>query len=450
MKFQSTRGDIAETFLEAFNKGLAGDGGLYIPTELPNLTDRFDSLAKLSYPELVAEFMSYFDNEISKEDWKKLAAKSYEAFASKDVVSLVELTTDLHVLELFHGPTLAFKDFALQIVGNLYEYEVRVHGKRYTIVGATSGDTGSAAIHSVLNKENIDIFIMYPKGKIAPLQELQITTTVAHNVFPISIEGTFDDAQAIVKKLFADTEFSQRINLAAVNSINIARILAQSAYYLYAFLKLRSTTKLPIKFVVPTGNFGNILSGWLLTKMGMDASFVAATNENDVLHKLFTTGMYQKQSAQSTHAPSMDIQQASNFERLIYYMFEGDTERVVRTMKEFNEKGNVAFDTNLFPKNITTATTSNENIIEVIKSFFTQYNYILDPHTACAAPHVTPGYCNVILATASPAKFPDTIENAIKVHPTDPRLESVKDLPQQKVELPADIEKVKKYILETI
>ncbi len=448
MKFKSTRGVSVDSFLDAFNAGLASDGGLFVPEFFPSIKDKLEYYKTLTYPALVAEFMSLFDDEISKEEWVEVVNKAYSDFAVPDKVALKDISSDLSILELFHGPTLAFKDFALQVVGQLYSRECTKRGKRYTILGATSGDTGSAAIYGVLGNTAINIFIMYPDGKIAPQQELQITTTGASNVFPIAIDGTFDDAQTIVKQVFPDKSLADEVHLAAVNSINIARILAQSVYYLFTYLKIDTNKR--IQFSVPTGNFGNVLSGWILNNMGLDCSFVLATNENDVLHHVWQTGEYLKRDSKVTYAPSMDIQQASNFERLLYYMYGGDTDKVKGVLEEFKNNGRVAIDRELLPSSIRSVSTSDAEIEKVISDFYTKYNYILDPHTACAYKGISSEYYNVIVATASPAKFPEIIEKTTGVAPTDRRLDALKDKRRVFKSLPADLELVKKYIIQNI
>jgi len=451
MKFKSTRGEISNSFLQAFNTGLASDGGLFVPEQYPNIQDKLNHFSTLSYPELVSEFFSLFDDEISKEEWLKLATSAYTNFDSEDKISLVNISPEIHILELFHGPTLAFKDFALQFVGKLYERETKLNNKKYTILGATSGDTGSAAIYGVLDNLNINIFILYPDGNISPMQELQITTTESRHVFPISIEGSFDDAQSIVKDLFSDKEFRDKINLRAVNSINIARILAQSVYYLFTYLKLtKEGSAKPIRFIVPTGNFGNILSGWILAKMGLDFSFVLSTNENDVLHTLWETGIYEKKSAKVTSAPSMDIQQASNFERILYYMYDEDPTKVKEILKELKDRSRVTIDYSKIPKNISSTRTNNAEINDCIKSFYSKYNYVLDPHTACATKGINNKYTNIILATAAPAKFPEIINECINITPTHPRLEILKSKSRIREKLPADKNAIKSYILSRV
>lgn len=459
MNFVSTRGAKVDSFLSAFNKGLADDGGLFLPESFPNLTDRLDTLSKLTYPELVADFMYLFAPEINREEWSSLTKKSYFDFSVADVINLHTLRENLYILELFHGPTRAFKDFALQLVGSLYERESKKNNSTYTIVGATSGDTGSAAIYGVIQNPSVKIFIMYPDGKIAHEQELQITTTGSSNVFPIAIEGTFDDAQRIVKELFSDAEFSKQIHIAAVNSINIARILAQSVYYLYTYLKLRkSDQSSKIRFIVPTGNFGNILSGWILNKMGIECDFMFATNENNVLDVLWKKGIYAKKGAVSTYAPSMDIQQASNFERMLYFMYGENPEKVKQILVKFNSDSSVPIDISLIPKNITSYSVSDSEIEQSIKNCFTEYAYVLDPHTACAYAGISSGsvnteyleYIDVILATASPAKFPEIVEKCTGMKSIDPAIEKLKERKKVYVKKEARTEAIKGYIEECL
>jgi threonine synthase len=466
MKFKSTRGAEAPSFSEAFNQGLAPDGGLFVPELFPNISERLDFYSTLTYAELAAEFMFIFAEEINKDEWQKLTEQSYSSFSESapDKIFLKEIlnpsdTVDISVLELFHGPTLAFKDFALQLVGKLYERECLKSKKVYTILGATSGDTGSAAIYGVLGNPSINIFIMYPEGKIAPEQELQITTTGSANVFSISIAGTFDDAQAIVKDAFSDRVFAEKVGLAAVNSINIARILAQSIYYLFAYLKVKkkadeslnaNSDKKRMRFIVPTGNFGNVLSGWFLNNMGLDCDFVLATNENDVLHSLWNTGEYKKKPAKETYAPSMDIQQASNFERLLYYMYDEDAEKVFKILSELKEKGIVHIDMSRAPKSISSISTNDSEIEDAIRIFYTQHGYILDPHTACAYKGIDPASRNIIVSTASPAKFPKVIEKCTGIIPKDEVLERLRTREKVFVSMGVDAEKIKEYILRTL
>jgi threonine synthase len=350
---------------------------------------------------------------------------SYSTFSHPQIAPIVELSDNCKVLELFHGPTLAFKDFALQLLGNLYEHQISRTGKNLTILGATSGDTGAAAISGLIGKSGVTVFILYPNGKVSPLQERQMTCTGASNVFPLAIEGTFDDAQRTVKELFSDLPFREQVGLSAVNSINLARILAQSVYYLYAWLRLGRSEREYTTFVVPTGNFGNVFAGWLLTKMGIAIrGFRVATNQNDVLHRLFDSGEYSLGEVSPSLAPSMDIQVASNFERLLFFILDGDFGRVREVMNSFREDGRYCFK-NFAVDGFSSSSATDPEIPEIIRSVNREYGYLVDPHTACGFKDLPPDENHLVLATAHPAKFPDVYENAGMEKPTSPILQEL-------------------------
>src|SRR5690606_9323992 len=353
---------------------------------------------------------------------------------------------DLYVLELFHGPTLAFKDFALQLLGNLYEHQCRVRQQSINVLGATSGDTGAAAIHGLLGKPGTAIFILYPNGRVAPLQERQMACTGASNVHAIAIEGSFDDAQSALKEIFGDQAFRTRHRLSAVNSINLARILAQCVYYLSAWLRLPAAQRDRVEFVVPTGNFGNVLAGWLLQKMGVPIlGFRVATNQNDILYRLFTTGEYRLDRVAPSLAPSMDIQVASNFERFLYYSVGRNPERVREVMQAFRETGVYRFDA--FDRDTFSASRCTDaEIPGIIRRVYDAHGYVIDPHTACGFASHQKDRVNVVLATASPAKFPDTIRQAIGVEPTHPFLETLKSRPIVKHPMPATPGAIRDFI----
>lgn len=447
MRYRSTRGSAPETgFFEAVANGLAPDGGLYLPVRLPALPADWMSWQGLPYPEVCYRFFSLFATDIDPARLRQRIEAAYLDFDSPLTAPLVRLGDRLHVLELFHGPTLAFKDFALQLLGQLYEEQIRQTGRPITVLGATSGDTGAAAIHGLLRVEGVQIHILYPDGRISPLQERQMTCTGADNVFPLAIQGSFDDAQKALKECFADADFRTAVGLSAVNSINLARILAQSVYYLHAWLQLPESERDEVEFVVPTGNFGNVLAGWMVARMGIpNVRFQVATNQNDILFRLFQTGIYQLGPVRPSLAPSMDIQVASNFERFIDYLYEGDTDRVRRTMEAFGTSGYVDFgDFNRF--GIRASRTSDEEIPAVVRSVYQDYGYILDPHTACGFREVRPEGTRIVLGTAHPAKFPDTIESAVGIHPTHPRLEVLKSKPITKYPINPTPEAIKDFI----
>lgn len=447
MRYVSTRGECPpHGFSEAVSVGLAPDGGLFLPEELPDLSGEWGELAGLPYAELCFRFLRRFATDIPAETLRGLVERSYRRFPDAGRPPLVKLDERTYMLELFHGPTLAFKDFALQLLGNLYEHLCSLSGERIHVLGATSGDTGAAAIHGLLGKANTAVFILYPEGRVSPLQERQMACTGAANVHALAITGTFDDAQAALKEVFGDAAFRRRYHLSAVNSINLARILAQSVYYLDAWLRLPPAVRETAEFAVPTGNFGNILAGWMLRQMGIPiARFRVATNRNDILFRLFTTGEYRVGEVYPSLAPSMDIQVASNFERYLYYAEGGDATRVRQTMASLRRTGSHRLEC-LDREAFRASRTPDEAIPGIIRSVHERYGYIVDPHTACGFQDLPDDRPSVLLATASPAKFPDTIRESLGIEPTDPTLEQLKSLPIVKVSLPADPEAIKAFI----
>jgi threonine synthase len=371
---------------------------------------------------------------------------SYTKFEDPAIAPLKPLGKNLYVLELWHGPTLAFKDFALQLLGNLYAHQCRVRRETINALGATSGDTGAAAIHGLLGKPGTAIFILYPDGRVSPLQERQMTCTGADNVFAIAIDGTFDDAQNALKEIFGDQDFRTRHRLSAVNSINLARVLAQCVYYLSAWLRLPAAERSNVEFVVPTGNFGNVLAGWLLQKMGVPIrGFRVATNQNDILYRMFTTGEYRIGAVQPSLAPSMDIQVASNFERFIYFAVGRDPAKVREVMQTFKATGAYTF-ANFNRDSFSATRCTDAEIPGIIARVHREHGYVCDPHTACAFKELNPDRLNVVLSTASPAKFPDTIRAAIGVEPTHPSLEALKSRPVVKHRLKGDAAAIRAFI----
>jgi threonine synthase len=449
MRFLSTRGQTPPVgFSEAVALGLAPDGGLFLPESLPDLSPDLPRLAKLGYADLGVAFLGHFATDIPAGELRSIVEGSIARFAHPDIAPLRTLGPKLRVLELFHGPTLAFKDFALQLLGLLYARQCRVRNESINAFGATSGDTGAAAIHGLLGQPGTAIFILYPDGRIAPLQERQMACTGASNVHALAVDGTFDDAQAALKEIFRDQEFRSRHRLSAVNSINLARILAQSVYYLHAWLGLSAADREEAEFVVPTGNFGNVLAGWLLRLMGVPIrGFKVATNQNDILYRLFTTGDYRLGPVNPSLAPSMDIQVASNFERFLYYQVGGDPARVRKILGDFQANGGHRFER--FDAGCFSASRCTDSQIPgIIARVYRETGYVVDPHTACGFQEIDPNRLSIVLATASPAKFPDTIRKAIDLEPTDPSLEALKTRPIVKHRLPAKAEAIKAYLAE--
>ncbi len=429
---------------------MAPDGGLYIPESLPDISSLIRE-GPLPYPELAARFFRIFDDDHSPGEIDALMARSYSTFPDvENAAPLVQIADNTFVLELFHGPTLAFKDFGLQLVGNLFEDQISRTGMPVNVLGATSGDTGSAAINGLSHKENARVFILYPQGRISELQERQMTCTGARNIFPIAIDGSFDDAQNIVKELFGDLEFKARANLSAVNSINLVRILAQCVYYIHAFNQLPENKREPLHFVVPTGNFGNVLAGWLTARMALPVeSFVVATNQNDLLYRLFTGGRYQPGRLSHSLAPSMDIQVASNFERFLHYHLGGNGNQTSRLMARV-KSGDPVEVPDLQPGKFTATRTTDNGILRNIRAARDNFGYLPDPHTACGFEDINPAVPTVILATAHPAKFPETIRKAVDEQSIHPALEALKARQPVTTNLPATCGAVRDYLEENI
>ena len=434
MKYVSTRGQIDPVpFQEAVLMGLARDGGLLLPEHFPDVRDRLDAWRALPYEQLAFEIMSRYIGDIPADDLRNIIRKSYERFRPVPAggavlgqgpqIVPVRSVGPVCLLELFHGPTYAFKDVALQFLGNLFEYVLGRRNSEMNIVVATSGDTGSAAIHGVRGRNNIRIFVLHPAGRVSPVQELQMTSVLDDNVFNIALEGTFDDAQSIVKALFRNLPFKDARHLGAVNSINWARILAQIVYYFYAaFRVMDATGSQKVSFSVPTGNFGDIFAGYAAAMMGLPIDkLILATNENDILSRFFSTGDYARGTVVPTLSPSMDIQIASNFERWLYLHAGNDAAQVRAWMETFARDGSIHVSPRtegerLDPWLVAGRADTNQTN-ETIRAFWTGHGYTLDPHSAVGVsvalrkpnPANTPLIC---LCTASPAKFPDAVVGA--------------------------------------
>ena len=447
MKFQSTRGDSEPVgFSEAFAQGLAPDGGLYVPEYLPQMPSDWIIEEELPYAALAWDFLSFFDDDHDAEELIALVDESYGSFSETMTAPLTQLSPDVYLLELFHGPTLAFKDFGLQLVGNLFEHQIQHTGESINVLGATSGDTGSAAIHGLANKKGANVFILYPKGRISALQERQMTCTGAKNIFPMPVEGTFDDCQRIVKELMGDLKFKTDLRLSAVNSINLARVLAQSIYYVHAFMQLPHENRDDVDFIVPTGNFGNVFAGWLAHKMGLPVQkFVVATNQNDILYRLFNSGVYEPGDVSPSFAPSMDIQVASNFERFLFYHCEQDGKETAKLMKKI-AKGDSLEIPNFDPGVFSATRSEDSDILANIQRIKEEYDYVVDPHTACGFQQIDPDKTSVVLATAHPAKFPDVIKKATGEIAKDDSLEALKKKRQKRYPVEVTPEAVRTFI----
>lgn len=449
MRYISTRGGDSATFTEAVIKGIADDGGLFVPDSMPDISSRMQQWRGLSYTELACDFLSIFTPDIPIDELRSCVERAYSTFPDAgNPATLVKLSKNLHVLELFHGPTLAFKDFALQLLGQLYGRYTRSSGRQINILGATSGDTGSAAIHGMLQQQGSHSFILYPEGGIAELQERQIACTGSPFVHPFAIQGSFDEAQSIVKQIFGDRTFAAEHSLTAVNSINIARILAQCIYYLDTVLKLGADSDQPLEFVVPTGNFGNILAGWMLSHMGIEGlRFCVATNANSAVSYFFRSGVYMPGAVVPTPAPSMDIQRASNLERWLWWHLNCDNDRICKLMA--NLQLNNRFELNEIPSFrdiIRPIPCSNQKIKMWIERTWRDYHYMIDPHTACAFEGVRMYNRTVVVATAHPAKFPEIITSQTGQSPKHESLETLKNRKVEKLVMPANTRAIKAEI----
>jgi threonine synthase len=431
MQYISTRGGISPIpFTEAVMMGLAEDGGLLLPRTIPRIgSDTFASWQTLSYPELAFEVMSRFIDDIPNNELRELINRSYATFDHPEITPLIHQGS-LHILELFHGPTFAFKDVALQFLGNLFEYLLKKNDAVMNIIGATSGDTGSAAIYGVRGKEKINIFILHPHKRVSQVQEQQMTTVTDANVFNIAIRGTFDDGQAIVKAIFNDIAFKKQFNLGAINSINWARVLAQVVYYIHSCLHInRHEHDKAVDFAVPTGNFGDIFAGYIAKRMlpeGTIHKLLLATNTNDILSRFVTHGDYSLGEVVATSSPSMDIQAASNFERYLYYLLDENPVRTKDAMTLFAETGklDLASSCDQIRRDFVATVASEQEVLDTIQRFYKEHGYILDPHTAvgvhAALIHQQEGIPVICLSTAHPAKFGETVTKAIGIAPEMP------------------------------
>ncbi len=431
MDFISTRGSApALDFAGATLAGLASDGGLYLPREWPRFSEsEIAAMAGLPYAELAARVMMPFvEGSLTYERLLELTRAAYGSFDHKAVTPLVQLDERQWLLELFHGPTLAFKDVALQLLGLLFEEFLGRTNENLTIVGATSGDTGSAAIDAVAGRENITIFMLHPRGRVSDVQRRQMTTNLASNVHNIAIEGSFDDAQAMVKRMFADTAMTSRFAIGAVNSINWARLMAQVVYYFAAALQLGAPHR-KVAFSVPTGNFGDVFAGYVAERLGLPVErLVVATNVNDILHRALTSGDYSTGSVTPTAAPSMDIQVSSNFERLLFDLGGRDGKTLASQMAGF-EATNAMQLTNAQAQGaaalFTSARADGDAMSSAMRWAWENCGELIDPHTACGlhaalASDIDPAVPVVTLATAHPAKFSEPVEAATGQHPALP------------------------------
>ena len=459
MEYISTRNSSKTfNFKEVFIKGLADDGGLFIPKSLNKFSEaEIDSFKKLSYQDLAKNIIfSFIGDFMSENDLSRIIDKSYSVFREKNVVKLIKVG-DRSVLELFHGPTLAFKDVAMQLLGNFYEYYLNNENEKINIVVATSGDTGAAAIDAIKGKKNVNIFVLHPHNRVSSVQRKLMTTGKEQNVINIAINGNFDDCQNLVKAMFTDKIFSNEIRMSGVNSINWARIIAQSVYYFYSYFLVEDKDR-PLNFSVPTGNFGDVYAGYLAKKMGLPINkLVVATNQNDILHRAISKGSYEVEKVTETISPSMDIQIASNFERLIYDLNDCDDAKTINAMKDIREKGKYIIDQERLNKintDFLSSKMSEEEVLETIKKVHEKFDIVLDPHSAIgygAFDKVNLSGNNIVLATAHPCKFPDAIKNAINLKAELPKeLMYILSEKENFDIIDNNIDKVKQHIKERI
>ena len=425
MKYLSTRNSNLDfSFFEILFQGLSKDGGLFLPHEWPYID--INTLKNKTYQEVALEVIHpYVFNEISKNDLKKIIDESYQGFSHPKIAPVTTIDQNKYILELFYGPTFAFKDYALQFLGNLFKYALPKASKKLTVLGATSGDTGSAAIHAFRGKQDINVFILHPHNRVSEVQRRQMTTIQDDNIFNIAIKGTFDDCQKIVKELFIDEELQQHTSLTAINSINWARLMAQVVYYFWSYLQIDHKE---INFIVPSGNFGNVFSANVAKKMGLPINQLhITTNQNDILHSSIKKGLMKKNVVTQTYSPSMDIQVSSNFERQLFESSGRDSDSIKDIFYEFSKNNSYTFDKDVqndLQSCYSTTAVSNDETLNAIKKIKEKYNYLADPHTSTGL-HVLlekeESLPWVSLACAHPAKFGDAIEKATGELPTLPK-----------------------------
>ena len=459
MEYISTRNkDKIYSFHDVFLKGLAPDGGLFVPKNLPKYNAKeLKNLENFSYEELASKIIYDFcGNEFEKNEIKQLVENSYKSFRTDNVVEIKKIGK-FYLLELFHGPTLAFKDIAMQVIGNMYEKIVGKINLKINVIVATSGDTGAAAINAIKDRKNMKIFVLHPDKKISDIQRKFMTTTNSSNVFNIALDGNFDDCQKLVKSMFANKNFNQSINMSGVNSINWSRIIIQIIYYFFSYFKVASKDE-RINFSVPTGNFGDIYAGYVAKKMGLPINkLVVATNKNDILKKVINTGVYKPKNVEHTVSPSMDIQVASNFERLIFDLCNNNSNETLGLMNNLSQKGEFKLNDNQvkeIAKNFSSESLSEKETKSVINEVYKNQKILIDPHTAIGigvTKKISLEGKTVILATAHPAKFSDIVLKETGVKPELP--EKLNDILTKKEEyknLPNNLKNVQDYILKKI
>ena len=467
MKYVSTRGHAAaQPFTEILLEGLAPDGGLMVPEDWPRIMPaKLAAMRDLPYPRLAFEILRFFADDFPGAELKGLVDQTYtkETFGTPEITPLATLEPNLHLLALSNGPTLAFKDIAMQLLGNLFEHVLEAQDRRLNVLGATSGDTGSAAEHALKGKARVNVFMLSPNGRMSPFQRAQMYSLADANIHNVAIEGMFDDCQDVVKAVNLDAAFKEAHAIGAVNSINWARVVAQVVYYFKGYFSATRSNDEQVSFAVPSGNFGNIFAGHVAKRMGLPIRrLVLATNENDVLDEFFRTGRYRPRKGSETHAtssPSMDISKASNFERFVWDMVDQDGDKVAWLWKQVDEKGGFDLSTDSAWEKIeedsgfTSGRSTHEDRVKTIRLVKEKYGTVIDPHTAdgvkIALRLREARYPMVCLETALPAKFDATIVEALGEHaPRPERFAAIEELPQRFDVLEPDAEALKRYIAE--
>jgi threonine synthase len=460
INYISTRGPgEPKSFEDVLLSGLAPDGGLYIPSSWPVIDPALlDHLKGAPYSTVAAQIMMPFvEGSINKEEFQSIVSQTYDGteFSHKGVAPLRQLGPNAWLLELYQGPTLSFKDYALQLLGRLFDYVLEKQNKRITIIGATSGDTGSAAIEACKNCKNVDVFILHPQGRTSEIQRRQMTCVKSDNIHNIALEGNFDDCQSIIKAMFSDASLNKELNLSAINSINWARIMAQIVYYMYSSIAL-GVPQREVSFVVPTGNFGNIYAAWAAKKIGLPIrDLVIASNRNDILTRFFESGQMKKEGVVPSLSPSMDIQISSNFERFLCDIMDRDHGALFNLMNDFANEGSFELGDNLMKKvseQFFSYRCSDVQTIDAIKNCYEETGIIIDPHTAVALHGAfqhkgDPSIPLVLVGTADPSKFPDAVKQAVGKTPELPeRLKNIMELEEHYKTLPNNFQQVKAFV----
>ena len=461
IKYLSTRGQESNlNFEDVLLSGLARDGGLYLPNTWPRFSNlELNEMKNLDYISLAEKIISPFVGKEIKPKLYEMCKEVYSNFNHEEVVPIKKLDTNLYIMELFYGPTFAFKDYAMQFLAHVFDYVLKVKKKKILIVGATSGDTGSAALEAFKNNKNVDLFILFPNNKISSIQQKQMTTIFKKGCQSVAIETDFDGCQSIVKSLFSDLNFKDEVKLSAINSINWVRLIPQVVYYFYGAFKLGAPNK-KVNFSVPTGNFGNIFAGWVAKKMGLPINtLICASNQNDILTRFFDSGTMERKCVEESYSPSMDIQVSSNFERLLFEMLGRDSDALNFYMEQFEKNKKFNIDKPMlerFNDDFASFKVSDDGVIDEIKNTYNKSKYLLDPHSAvglrAAKTAISEGRVDdkiplISLACAHPAKFPKVTEKSLNFSPENPHsLELILEKEENFKILNNQIHEIKSYI----